>query len=348
MHRSVTLRDVAQRCDVSIATVSAVVNGASWVSEDTRRRVQKAVDTLGYRPNQLARGLKTRRGYAVGVIVSDLTNPFFTEVVRSLSHALRDTGNSLLLCDSDHRFEIGDLNLRMLFEGHVVGVVLVGDTVREDTLRAYTRRQRRVPVIAIERDYDVEGVSCLLTDSEQGAHTVTRHLLDQDYKRIAMITGPHEGPGSTTYGRAQRFDGYCRALRESGRAVDPRLVAEGNFRYSGGREAMQRLLEAGERPDAVFASNDMMALGAMDAVREAGLRVPDDIALAGWDDISVAALMTPALTTVAMPKRQLGAAAAELLARQIPQGGRHAHVRQKFAAELVVRQSSLSTAAAGI
>jgi len=145
MHRSVTLRDVAAQCHVSIATVSAVVNGAAWVSEETRQRVQEAIDTLGYRPNQLARGLKTRRGYAVGVIVSDLTNPFFTEIVRSLSHALRETENSLLLCDSDHQFEIGDLNLRMLFEGHVVGVVLVGDTVREETLRAYTRRQRRVP-----------------------------------------------------------------------------------------------------------------------------------------------------------------------------------------------------------
>src|SRR6266511_2097692 len=105
MHRSVTLRDVAERCDVSIATVSAVVNGASWVSEETRHRVQGAVDLLGYRPNQLARGLKTRRGYAVGVIVSDLTNPFFTEIVRGLNHALRDTGRSLLLCDSDHRFD---------------------------------------------------------------------------------------------------------------------------------------------------------------------------------------------------------------------------------------------------
>ncbi len=347
-HRSVTLRDVAEHCDVSIATVSAVVNRATWVSEETRQRVQGVVDGLGYRPNQLARGLKTRRGYAVGVIVSDLTNPFFTEIVRGLSHALRETGNSLLLCDSDHQFEIGDLNLRMLFEGHVVGVVLVGDTVREDTLRAYTRRQRRVPVIAIERDYDIDGVSCLLTDSEQGAYTITRHLIDQEFKRIAMITGPHEGPGSTTYGRAQRVDGYRRALREAGRVVDARLVAEGNFRYSGGREAMQRLLSVSDRPDAVFASNDMMALGAMEAAREAGLRVPDDIALAGWDDISVAALMTPALTTVAMPKRQLGAAAAELLIRQIPHGANHEEVRQKFPVDLVVRQSSLSSAPARI
>src|SRR5438309_11825728 len=139
MHRSVTLRDVAEHCDVSIATVSAVVNGAAWVSDETRHRVQAAVDQLGYRPNQLARGLKTRRGYAVGVIVSDLTNPFFTEIVRGLSHALRETGRTIFLCDSDHQFELADLNLRMLIDGHIAALVLIGDTVREATLRAYVQ-----------------------------------------------------------------------------------------------------------------------------------------------------------------------------------------------------------------
>lgn len=336
----VTLREVAKECDLSIATVSAVANGAAWVPEETRRRVQRAIDHLGYRPNQLARGLKTRRGHAVGVIVSDLTNPFFTEVVRSLSHALREGGRTLLLSDSDHRFDIGDLNLRILSEGHVAGLVVVGDSIRIETLRSYVRRAHHVPVIAIERDYDIEGVSCLLVDSEHGAYTVTRHLVEQGYRRIAIIAGPHEGPGSTTYGRVQRYDGYRRALAEAGYKLDRRLVAEGNFRYTGGREAMRRLLAGRARPDAVFASNDMMALGAMEAVRAAGLRVPEDIALAGWDDIPMTSLTTPALTTVAMPKRQLGSAAAALLAEQIPRDGDHTPVRRMFDAQLVVRQSS--------
>ncbi|HKO16459.1 MAG TPA: LacI family DNA-binding transcriptional regulator [Gemmatimonadaceae bacterium] len=338
--RTVTLREVAEECDLSIATVSAVANGAAWVPEDTRRRVQQAIDQLGYRPNQLARGLKTRRGHAVGVIVSDLTNPFFTEIIRSLSHALRESGRTLLLSDSDHRFEIGDLNLRMLSEGHVAGLVLIGDSIRVDTLCAYVRRPNSVPVIAIERDYEIDGVSCLLVDSELGAYGVTRHLIEQGYRRIGIISGPHEGPGSTTYGRAQRYDGYARALSEAGYKVNARLVAEGNFRYTGGREAMRRLLAGRQRPDAVFACNDMMALGAMEAVRAAGLRVPEDIALAGWDDIPITALTTPALTTVAMPKRQLGSAAANLLNQQLRRGGTHLPVRQMFDAQLIVRQSS--------
>lgn len=336
----VTLREVAEKCELSIATVSAVANGAAWVPAETRQRVRNVIDQLGYRPNQLARGLKLGRGHAVGVIVSDLTNPFFTEIVRSLSHALREHDRTLLLSDSDHRFEIGDVNLRILSDGHITGLVLVGDSVRTDTLRTYVGRPHSVPVIAIERDYDIDAVSCLLVDSERGAHTVTRHLIENGYRRIAIIVGPHEGAGSTTYGRMQRYDGYCRALSEAGHDVDPRLVAEGDFRYNGGREAMQRLLAAPVRPDAVFASNDMMALGAMDAVRAAGMRVPDDIALAGWDDIPITALTTPALTTVAMPKSQLGRAAADLLAQQIPHAGKHAPVREMFDAELVVRQSS--------
>jgi LacI family transcriptional regulator len=344
--RSVTLRDVAKQCGVSVATVSAVVNGATWVSDATRVRVERVVTRLGYRPNQLARGLRTRSGYAVGVIVSDLTNPFFTQIVRGLSHVLRASGRALLLSDSDHQFEIGELNLKTLLEGHIVGLVLIGDSVREETLRMFMRRQARIPVIAIERDYDIDGVSTLLVDSEQGAFAVTRHLIEQEYSRIGMITGPHEGPGSTTFGRAERYKGYCHAMAEAGRKVDPSLVVEGNFRYEGGRDAMRRLLANGKRPDAVFASNDMMAFGAMDAVREAGLRVPTDVALAGWDDVPMTALTTPALTTVAMPKRQLGEAAAELLNKQVPLGGKHRTVRQTFAAQLVVRESSVAGRAA--
>src|SRR6185503_16038158 len=161
---TVTLRDVAHRCRVSTATVSAVVNGAPWVSTATRTRVQTAVDEMGYRPNHFARGLKTQRGYAVGVVVSDLTNPFFTEIVRSLSHALREDGWALFLCDSDHRFDLGDTHLRMLHDNHIVGLVLIGDSVREETLRRYVRRKAHVPIVAIERDYELEGVNCLLVD----------------------------------------------------------------------------------------------------------------------------------------------------------------------------------------
>jgi LacI family transcriptional regulator len=345
--RHVTLHDIAKRCKVSTATVSAVVNGADWVSEKTRARVQRAVEEMGYHPNQFARGLKRREGHAVGVIVSDLTNPFFTQVVRSLSHALHEAGRAMSLCDSDHRHDIGEENLRMLVEGQIVGLVIIGDSVPEESLRAFMKHRGRVPVIAIEREYQLPGVSCLLVDSEEGAYTATRHLVERGCERIAMITGPVTGPGSATYGRVQRYDGYLRALATSGRTPEPELVVDGNFRYDSGRAAMQRLLALDRRrPDAVFAANDMMALGAMSVIREAQLRVPDDIALVGFDNVPMTGLMMPGLTTMAMPMSELGGAAAELLEQQLALGGRHQSERHTFSAELIVRDSSLRPAGA--
>ncbi len=339
---AVTLRDVARRCGVSTATVSAVVNHAEWVSASTRTRVQRAIDQMGYRPNQFARSLKTQRGYAVGVIVSDLTNPFFTEVVRSLGHALREEGHALFLCDSDHRFDLGEVHLRMLNDGHILGLVLIGDSVPQRSVERYVRRKGHVPIVAIERDYGVDGISALVTDSERGAYAATRHLIDQGYRRIAMIGGPTQGPGSATFGRVQRLQGYHRALRESGVRLDAKLTAEGNFRYGGGQEGMRRLLAANRSIDAVFAANDMMALGAMSVIRDAGLRVPNDIALVGFDDIPIASLTTPGLTTTAMPKAELGSAAAAILGRQLAdRGKRNLAVRRVFDTELVVRQSSI-------
>jgi LacI family transcriptional regulator len=327
---------------VSTATVSAVVNGAAWVSEKTRTRVQRAVDEMGYHPNQFARSLKRREGHAVGVIVSDLTNPFFTQVVRSLSHALHEAGRAMSLCDSDHRHDLGEENLRMLVEGQIVGLVIIGDSVPEHTLHAFMKHRARVPVIAIEREYQLSSVSCLLVDSELGAYTATRHLVERGCERIAMITGPATGPGSATYGRAQRYEGYLRALAVSGRAAEPELVVDGNFRYESGRAAMRRLLALDRRrPDAVFAANDMMALGAMSVIREAQLRVPDDVALVGFDNVPMTGLMMPGLTTMAMPMSELGGAAARLLEQQLALRGRHQSERHTFSAELIVRDSSL-------
>jgi LacI family transcriptional regulator len=344
--RPVTLHDLAKRCNVSTATVSAVVNGADWVSKGTRARVQKAIDAMGYHPNQLARGLKRQEGHAVGVVVSDLTNPFFTQIVRSLSHSLRESGRTLSLCDSDHRHDLGEANLRMLLEGQIVGLVVIGDSVPEKALRAFVKARPRVHVIAIERDYHIPQVSTLLVDSEQGAYAATRHLADRGCERIAMIAGPSTGAGSATFGRTQRLEGYRRALKDLGRVADPSLVVEGTFRYESGRYAMRRLLALDDRPDAVFAANDMMALGAMSVVREAGLRVPDDVALVGFDNVPMTELTTPGLTTMAMPMSELGDAAARLLDAQIRLGANHKPVRDTFSAELVARASTLGYAEA--
>lgn len=335
-----TIKDVARASGVSIATVSAVIHAASWVSEATRVRVQEAIDEIGYRPNRLARSLKTKQGYAIGAIVSHLSNPFFTEVVRGLSHRLREHDRTLFLCDSDDRYDLGATNFRMLLEKHVDAMVLIGATVQEDMLRSYMQGRHRIPVIAVERDYGIEGVHTLLVDSEKGGFEATMHVIEQGYQRIAMITGPEAGPGSETYGRKQRLEGYRRALRAAGRSLVSDLVVSGNFHYDGGQAAMEQLLQLPEPPDAVFASNDLMAFGALHAARAAGRSVPEDLGLIGYDDIPLSGLASPGLTTMAMPKEALGQAAADVL-KDLLDGKELAEtVHRMFDAELVVRQST--------
>lgn len=340
----VTIKDVAAHAGVSVATVSAVVNDADWVTDATRARVRRAVAELGYRPNRVARSLKTKEAYAVGAIVSDITNPFFTEVIRGLSHALQETDRNLFLCDADHRFDLGDAHLDMLIEQQVDGLVIIGDSVREASLASYLRRRSHVPVVAIERDYTIDRVSCLLVDSEQGAYDATTHLVEQGFRRIALIAGPEEGAGSMTYGRATRTAGWRRALDNADLPSSDDWVARGTFRYESGATAMRDLLSRPERPDAVFVANDMMALGAMHALHQMGLRIPDDVALIGFDDIPVSALVAPPLSTMAMPKRRLGRAAHELLRAHIEHGPGYDAVRRTFEATLQVRSSSLAPA----
>lgn len=335
-----TIRDVAAHCGLSIATVSAVVNEAGWVPDETRERVKAAIAELGYRPNRLARGLKTSQSHTVGVIVSDVTNPFFTDVVRGLGHVLRENERNLVLCESEHEFDLGEKNFQMLLEKRVDAIVLIGDSVSEDVLRQY---HGDVPIVAIERDYDVEGVHKLLVDSEQGGYEATRHLIEQGCDRIAMISGPSSGPGSRTYGRLQRYLGYRRALEAAGRKLDPGLVVQGDFRIAGGYAAMGKLLDLDAPPDGVFVANDLMALGAVRAARERNVAIPADIGIVGYDDIPMVEHVSSPLTTMAMPRQELGAAAAALLVEELNGVDRPAPIRRVFTCRLVVRESSVRT-----
>lgn len=335
-----TIKDVAQHCGVSIATVSAVINDADWVPDATRARVETAIKKLNYRPNRLAQGLKTRRSYAVGVIVSDVTNPFYTDIVRSLSHELREHDRSLVLCDSDHRFEVGEENYRMLLEKQVDAIVLIGDSVQEALVAEFVRQNPRVPVVAIERDYRIDEVNKLLVDSEQGAFDATTYLVKQGFTRIGMISGPLTGPGSKSYGRLHQYRGFRRALQIGGVLFDQFLVADGDLRFHGGQRAMRQLLALPDPPEAVFAANDLMALGAMDVAREAGLTIPDDIAFVGYDDVPIAAHTSPPLTTMAIPKKELGRAAAQVILQKLGEGQANPPIRRIFSANLVVRDSA--------
>jgi LacI family transcriptional regulator len=341
-----SIKDVAKLSGVSATTVSAVVNNAEWVPESTKLRVQDAIKTLGYRRNLLARGLKRQEHDSIGLIVSNIASPYQTEIVRKLTHTLFQYDRSLLLCDSDYDYTLGEKNLIMLLEKQVAGIILLGDAVSKEALESVLRYDAPLPIVAIERDYDLPNVNTLLVNSEQAAYRATTHLIEKGRQRIAIIAGPTTGPGSNTFGRVTRFQGYQRALKNAGIPFDPALVVEGNFRLESGQNATKQLLELNPIPDAIFAINDLMAIGALRTLRRAGLRVPEDIAIVGYDDSPLASLVFPTLSTMAIPQQEIAQVAADILEKQIQQRQTpnletdSSPRKWVFSAELVVRESS--------
>jgi LacI family transcriptional regulator len=347
-----TIKDVARQSGVSISTVSAVLNNSSWVPSDTKAHVQNTIKELGYRPNRVAQSLKKGHSNVVAVIVSDIANPYFTEVVSSLQTRLMQEQLNLVICNSNRSHDLGDKHFEFMLARQMDGIVIIGDSVTPSALERWQERDD-VPVVAIERDYGIEQLPTLLVDSEQAAFEATSHLIEQGHTNIAMIAGPTQGVGSTTFGRSTRLEGYKRALETAGIAYKPHYVVEGDFQLPSGERAMTVLLNLAQYPTAVFAANDLMAIGAMKSIHAAGLRTREDIAVVGYDDISIASIITPSLTTLAMPKRELGEAAAEILLRRLRPSTRTGDVtdtktlplappplRQIFRAALIRRDSA--------
>jgi LacI family transcriptional regulator len=326
----VTIQDVARASGVSTTTVSHVLSGKRPVAEATRLRVQTAVEQLNYRPSQVARNLRTRTSQMVAVIVPDITNPFYSQVTRGLADALgADYGS--YVCNTDgalgrERTFISDVLVR-----GVDGVVI--SSVDDDSDSATTLIGHATPVVCVGGSIDHPEVDRVISADGEGSRTATQHLINRGAVRLGMIHGPRNS------GHA-RVDGFRQAAAEAGLQLRTQHVVPGDWTRAGGRAAMLRLLRQRQRPDAVFAANDLMAIGAMDAARELGLRIPDDIALVGFDDIEAAALVSPMLTTVANPAYETGWAAGGLLLDRLQ--GRHSGARRDviLPCRLVVRESS--------
>ncbi|MDQ7844431.1 MAG: LacI family DNA-binding transcriptional regulator [Armatimonadota bacterium] len=327
-----TIRDVAARAGVSVATVSRVVNRSPHrVSAATQRRVLAAVRALGYESNPIARGLKKRSTRTVALIVPDISNPFFPAIARGIEDVARARGYAVLLCNTYEDLERERAYLELLARRMVDGLVFatVGSNTRH--LRALRRQGR--PVVLVARDVAGVRIDSVLVDNFRGEFEATTHLLGLGHRRIAHITGP-----PSLHVAAERRRGYLAALEAAGVPRSEALVVEGNFAADGGRRAVERLLARGAKFTAVVAANDLMAIGAMEALRRAGRRIPQDVAVVGFDDITFASLVCPALTTVAQPKYRMGQLAMERLLALMDgadEGGR----QTVLIPQLVVRDS---------
>ena len=325
-----TIADVARLCGVSTTTVSHVLTGKRPVAAATRDRVQAAVRELGYRPNHVARNLRVGSSQMIAVVVPDITNPFYSQLTRGLADALGAPYGSYV-CSTDgsaarERFFIEDAVAR-----GVDGIVM--SAVDPEAEPASAKAALGTPMVCVGGGIGSTEVDAVLPADRDGSYAAVQHLLTRGAERVAMITGPR----STA---ASRLEGYHLALAAHPGPAPRPVVVNGDFTRSSGRVAMNRLMRARRPPDAVFCANDLMAIGAMDATRELGLRVPEDVRLVGFDDIEAAALVSPGLTTVANPAYESGWAAGGLLMDRL--AGRHAGVRRTVTlpCRLVVRQSS--------
>jgi len=330
-----TLKDIAKRSGVSLGTASAVINTRSWVKEERRRKVLQAVEELGYKPNQIARGLRLQKTNIIGLIVPDITNPFFPMVLRSIDDIARQHGYMVILCDSQEDYKTGIEVFNVLLEKRVDGIILIGGIVPRKELVKYLTDKHPF-IVVIERDYNIPGIATVIVDAVKGGYSATKHLLDLGYSKVGIITVPMDD--DYIQGSFGRFDGYKLALQENNISFNSSLVKQGDFTFKGGYKAMQQFIKDTLPVQAVFASNDLMAIGAMEAIREHGLRVPEDIALVGYDDIFEASYISPALTSVRLPKEQLGKTAAETLINHL-RGKPDLPLKKVLQTELIIRQS---------
>ncbi len=346
MASACSITEVSRAAGVSISTVSHVLNGTRYVSPALRARVQEAIERLGYRHNGLARSLRTRRSYAMGLIIPDVCNPYYPQLARGVQDAADAAGYSVFLCNSDRRPENEVRLLTALEERRVDGVILDAGGPHELLLAALHRAA--VPVVLVGSRVDDPAFD-MVTVAPHGGYDAVRYLLALGHRRIGLIAGapvPSASGGREARGgsdaRPAKASGYLQALAEADIPPEPMLMVEGDYTREGGQAAMRQLLALDAPPTAVFAANDLMAIGALHAARAAGWRVPADVAIIGYDDIPEAAVTSPALTTVAVPKYEMGYAATELLLERFTAGeaGARAPRRVVLPYELVVRETA--------
>ena len=323
------IRDVARIAGVSPATVSRVLNGSGTVAEDLRRRVFEAAERAGYRPNRIARNLRRQKADMIGVIVSDIDNPHFSEAVRVIEDEAFRSGYRLLLCNSDERADKQRSYLRMLADERVQGVILSpadAAGIGSDALL-----DLGIPVVAFDRVIDDPRADAVVCDNEDGLRRLTEHFIWLGHQRIAYVGGrSHVETG------ASRLAGYLAAVRAAGLVP---FTMEGEFRAERAEAAVGELLARGMRPSAITIANNVMAIGTLRALRTAGLRVPDDVAIGAVDDPIWAELIDPPLTVLAQPVRQLAETSMRLMIERI-EGGRREPRRVVLPMELRIRASS--------
>jgi len=328
----VTIKDVARQAGVSVGTASQALRGSPAVREATRRRVLVVAKRLRYQPSALARGLVTRRTHTVGLLISDIANPFFIRAVRAVEDVAQENGYNVILCNTDEDPAKETQYLRVLMEKRVDGIILATTGASRRAVREI--RWRRIPLVLFDRELPGVATNVVKVDGILGGRLATQHLLDLGHRRIGIIHGPRDRSTG-----AERLEGYLAALRVANVRPAAELIHEGNFKQDSGHRLTRALLEMSRPPTALFCTNNLMTVGALRALREANVRIPDDLSLVGYDDMEWWTLTHPPLTTVGQPVYDLGREAMRLLLMQIGQEKVRRPQRVVLKPELILRDS---------
>lgn len=337
-----TIKDVAKRAGVSVGTVSNVLSGSANVAAERRARVYAAIESLDYHPNYIARSLKARSTKTLGLIISDITNPFFPQVVRGAEDSAFQHGYLLITFNTDDQAEREKQILSLLRSRRVDGVLLVvAPSADGDVSHIRKTEESGIPIVCLDRIPPGVALDSVSVDNVAAAQLCVRHLISRGYRRIGIIAG-----GLILQTARDRLDGYKAALREAGIEIDPELILEGNFRQTTGYRLGKSLLLRHNPPTALFVSNGMMAAGVVQALEEAGFRCPGDMAMVCFDDLPFSDVFKPHLTSLAQPAYQMGYEAAQLLIQRL-QGKIKSRksVTIRLVPELKIRESTIGNRA---
>src|SRR6201998_3780068 len=329
--KAASIYDVARESGVSVFTVSAVVNNKSHVGKGLRERVEAAIQKLNYRPNLIARSLAKRRTHTIGMIVPDIANPFFPMVVRGAEDAAQKHGYNLLLCNSDDILDKEERAVELLLSKRVDGILLTKASENFRPPMQQMIKEANIPFVLVMRTYAALTNDAVITNDYHGAYEAVRHLARAGRRRIGLISGPLKISNAK-----ERWQGFHDALKAEGLPYESELVIEGDYRLESGFRAGHSLLS--RRPDGIYVANHLMTIGLLQAAEEMGLRCPEDFGLVSFDDYPWLGIFRPRLTTVGLPKYQLGQEAAELLLDRIA-GKDGPGVLKKLQPELRVRES---------
>lgn len=328
--KKVTIKDIAKVAGVSTATVSRALFETGYVKEETKKKILEISEKLGYKIEEKKQ--KKTLTKVVGVIVTDVTNPFFTQVVRGIEDTLNNLGYSLILCNSDENIEKEKKYLKVLEGKKVDGIILTPAGGTHKHILKYLKKN--IPIVLLDRLIEEVELDAVIVDNLNGAYEGVKHLIQQGYRNIGIITGP-----LNVMTARERLEGYKKALEEAGIPVKEDFIENGEYTLNGGYKAVKKLLSKREI-DALFISNNVMTVGALIAISELNINIPEDIGIVGFDDIELAPLLKCPLTTISQPTYLIGVNSAQVLIRRLQGKGRKEREIVVLKPQLIIRESS--------